>query len=268
MKKIILFLAVLLNAKIVDMVIASVNNEPITSYELQKTQKMLHLSKNQALNYLIDQKILKEELKKRGIEVDEFDIENSMEKIASKNGLSLFEFKRILQQRGELEQFKKQLRENLQKQKLFAQIINSKLKVSEEEMKTYYENHKDEFSVFKTIQVTEYRANNPQILQKIRQNPLSNEKVSVKTKVYSYNELPKRLMFLFKNTKVGEFTPIINDGMGYLMYYVARKDSKVVLPYDEVKDIIYNKLLAQKREEILKNYFEKLKNRANIKFYN
>jgi deoxyribodipyrimidine photolyase len=223
---------------------------------------------NQALNYLIDRKLLKEELQKRGIEVDDFDLQQAMEKIANKNGMTLFEFKRVLEERGELKKFISKLKENLKKQKLFAQIINSQLKVSPEEIKTYYNTHKNEFSIFKTIQVTKYSSNNPQALEKIKQNPLSNEKVNIKTEVYEYNEIPQNLMFLFKSTKVGEFTPIISNGTSYVMFYVSRKDGKVILPFNKVKNLIANKLIAQKREEILKNYFEKLKNRADIRIYN
>jgi hypothetical protein len=260
--------ALLLDAKIIDEVVASVNKEPITSYELTQVENKLHMNKNQALNYLIDKKLLQEELNRRGIEVDDFDLQNAMEKIANKNGMTLFEFKRVLEERGELKKFENDLRENLQKQKLFEQIVNSKLKLSPQEIKTYYENHKNEFSVFKTIQVTKYSANNPQILQKVKQNPISNANVSMQNIVYSYNEIPQNLMFLFKNTKVGEFTPIFNNGSEYVMFYVARKDGKILLPFDKVKNIIANKLIAQKREEILKSYFEKLKNRAEIKIYN
>jgi parvulin-like peptidyl-prolyl isomerase len=270
MKKIIFITALVLslNAEVVDRVVASVNSEPITSYEVSKTVQEYHMNPNQALNFLIDQKLLQDELKRRGIEVDDFDIQQAMEKIANKNGMTLFEFKKLLEEKGEYDKFKKQLKTQLEKQKLFAQIVNTNLKISPEELKAYYNSHKNEFTVFKTIQVTEYTANNPEVLEKIKQNPLSNENVNVQTKVYEYNEVPQNLMFLFKNTKVGEFTPPINNGSGYVMFYIARKDGKIILPFDKVKNVIANKLLAQKREEILKSYFDRLKNRADIKIYN
>ncbi|WP_457564192.1 peptidyl-prolyl cis-trans isomerase [Caminibacter sp.] len=270
MRKIFFLIAIsiFLRAEIIDKVIASVNNEPITSYEISKVENQMHMTPNQALNYLIDQKLLNEELKKRGIEIDDFDIDQAMENIANKNGMTLFEFKRILKQRGEYKKFRNSLKQKLLKEKLFSQIVNSNLKISPIELKNYYNNHKNEFTVFKTVQVTQYTANNPEILQKIKQNPLYNQNVNIQTKVYSYNEIPQNLMFLFKTTKVGEFTPVINNGTNYTMYYISRKDGKVILPFDKVKNIIANKILAQKREEILRTYFDRLKNQANIKIYN
>ena len=259
----------LLHAEVLDKVIASINNIPITSYEVEKTAKQLNISKEKALQVLLDKKLIQSEIKKRGIEVDDFELENAMEKIAKQNGFTLFEFKNILMQRGQYKDFVKNLKENLLKQKLFDQIVQTILHINEEDIRNYYNNHKNEFSIFKTIQVTKYTANNRQTLNDIKQNPLmANLKIKPETKVYSYDELPVALMFLFKQTKVGEFTPIINEGLGYSMYYVARKDGNVYIPFDKVKVAIANKLAAEKREQILKDYFGKLKNRAYIKYYN
>ncbi|WP_456480035.1 hypothetical protein [Nautilia sp.] len=269
MKKIIyiLGLSIMLNAEILDEIIASVNNIPVTSYEVEQLSKRGGISKKKALEYLLDQKLIQSEIKKRGINVDDFEIENAMEKIAKQNGLSLFEFKNILMQKGEYKHFKESVKNNLLKEKLFSQIVQTKLNVTPDEVSTYYNNHKDDFKIFNTVQVTKYSANNKTVLKDIQKNPLSNVKVKAETKVYSYNELPLSLLFLFKQTKEGEYTPILNDGLGYSMYYIARKDGLAYIPFDKVKNAVANKIAAQKREMILKDYFNKLKNRAYIKFY-
>lgn len=271
MKRIIfvLFTFVVLNAKIVDKVVASVNGEPITSYEVEITSKRMHINENRALNYLIDQKLIDSEIKKRGIEVDDFELNQAMENIAKRNNLSLFEFKNILAQRGELEKFKKQLKDNLLKQKLFSQIVNSRLRISPDEIRNYYENHKNEFSIFKTIQVTKYSANNPEILKKLFTNPYYNSpNIKTKTEIFESDKIPMNLLFLFKNTKVGHFTPIINQGLSYVTYYIANKEGKTYLPFNKVQNLIYQKIVNRKRDLILREYFDRVKNRADIKIYN
>ena len=270
MKKFLIFLLFLsLHAKIVDKIVAVVGNIPITSYDVETLSKKLNIPRNQALNILIDKSIIKNEIKKRGIEVEDYEVEDAMEKIAKRNNLTLFEFKNILAQRGELDKLKKQIKENLLKEKLFSRIVNSKLKISPDEIKNYYENHKDEFSVFKTIQVTKYEANNPEILKRLFTNPYyNNPQIKVKTEVLSSNDMSLDKLFLFKGTKEGEFTPIVNEGLNYVTYYVANKNGKIYLPFDKVKNIIANKLLQEKRNEILKDYFNKVKNSLNIKVYN
>ena len=270
MKKFLIFLLFLsLDAKIVDKIVAVVGNTPITSYDVETLSKKLNIPKNKALNILIDKKIIENEIKKRGISVEDYEVEDALENIAKRNNLTLFEFKNILAQRGELESFKERVKENLLKQKLFNEIVNSKLKISPDEIKNYYENHKNEFSVFKTIQVTKYEANNPEILKRLFSNPYyNNPQIKVKTEVLSSKELSLDKLFLFKNTKEGEFTPIVNEGLNYVTYYVASKKGKVYLPFSRVKNIIANKLLQEKRNEILKDYFNKIKNSLDIKIYN
>ncbi len=271
MKKLIIGILICLSleAKIIDKVVASVNNQPITSYEIEKVSKSMHIDKNKALNYLIDQKLIESEIKKRGIEVDDFEINQAMQKIAKRNNLSLFEFKNILTQKGEYKKFKKQLKENLLKQKLFSQIVNAKLQITPNELKNYYQTHKKDFAIFKVIQVTKYSSNNPQILKKLFNNPFYNDpNIKTKTEVFESNKLPLNMIYLFKTTKVGQFTPIINEGLDYVTYYVANKEGSTYLPFNKVKNIIYQKIVSQKRDLILKEYFDKVKNRANIQIYN
>jgi len=265
----IFLIGLFLHAKIIDKVIASVNGEPITSYDIQITSQNLKISPNQALNYLIDQKLINSEIKKRGISVDDYEINEAINKIAKRNHLTLFEFENILMQRGEYEKFKKKIKEDLLKQKLFASIVNSKLKITPEEIKNYYNTHKTEFSIFDTIQVVKYTSNNPKSLKQLYNSPfLSDKNVKTQTQIYKWNELPLDKLYLFKSTKVGEYTPIINEGLSYSMYYISNKKGKVYLPFDKVKNIIANKLIEEKRNQILKEYFDRVKNRADIKIYN
>ena len=271
MKKILIASLVVLslNAKIVDKIVAVVNNNPITSYDIKTIENQFHINKNQALNMLIDKSLIQNEIEKRGISVDDYEVDDAMRKIAKRNNMSLFEFQNILTQKGELKTFKQKLKENLLKQKLFAQIVNSKLKIDPKDIKSYYENHKNEFSVFQNIQVVKYSSNNPQILKTLSNNPYFNSpNLNVSTKTYSYNELPLDKLYLFKNTKVGQFTPIINEGLNYVRYFISDKNGKVYLPFDKVQNIIAQKIITQKRNEILKEYFDKIKNRADIKIYN
>jgi hypothetical protein len=262
-------MSLLLNAgEVLDKIIATVNSIPVTSYEVEKLSSDLNISSQKALNYLLDQKLIQSEIKKRGISVDDFEVENAMEKIAKQNGMNLFEFKNILMQKGQLDKLKKRIKQDLLKQKLFEQIVQTKLHVSPDEIKTYYDNHKDEFQVFKTVQVTKYSADNRQTLLQIKQNPLYSSDIKPQTRQYSYTELPLGLLFLFKQTDVNSFTPVINDGLGYSMYFINSKDGNATISFDKVKNGIANKLIAQKREMILKDYFNKLKNKAYIKYFN
>jgi peptidyl-prolyl cis-trans isomerase SurA len=258
-----------LNAKTVDKVIANVEGEPITSYELNSFAKNSNLSKEKALSVLIDQKLIESEIKKRGINVDDFEIENEMEKIAKQNGMDLFQFKNILTQKGELEKLRKQIKNNLLKRKLFEQIIQTKLRIAPSEITDYYKNHKKDFTIFDSIQVIKYSANNPELLKKIKENPLiNNPLVSTKNLVLNSDNMPLSLIFILKDIKEGGYSPIFNDGANYSMFYVVKKEGEKTMPLEKVKNLIYSKLAQQKQEVILKTYFDRLKNRADIEIFN
>ena len=69
MKKLIitLSLGIFLNAQVIDKVVAVVNNIPVTSYDVKKLSKNLNISKEKALQILLDQKLIQSDIKKRGI---------------------------------------------------------------------------------------------------------------------------------------------------------------------------------------------------------
>jgi hypothetical protein len=256
-KLVILIFAVLLNAEVVDRVIGVVNNLPITSYELSKVQKEMHLNKAQAINYLIDQKLIESEIKKYGIYVDDYDVEMYVEKIAKQNGMTPYDFK--IYMGAKYPAFIKKLKKEIAKNRLFNKIVQNELKINIDKLKDFYNKHKNRYEIFNKIEVKEYKARTPNELQNMLFAP---------TKTYSYKDLPLRLLMIFKNTKEGNFTPVLEDGIYYKRYYVVKKIGKAYLPFDKIKDMVANDYAAAKREEILREYFDKLKNRANIKIYN
>ena len=259
MKKIILTLFfIYLNAEVIDRVVGVVNNLPITSYELKEVQNNMHLNKKDALNYLIDNKLIESEIKKHNIYVDDYDVEEVIEKIAKRNGMSAFEFKEYLVSKGEYNSFIKNLKKEIAKERLFDEIVKKELKVTDKDLKDFYNKHKEKYSIFKSIKVRVYKAQNPQLLKSLMFAP---------EKIYSYKELPLNLLLLFKNTKEHSFTPIIEDGLMYKRFYIEKKISKAYLPFEKIKQLVLNDYIAYKREKILKEYFNKIKSRADIKIY-
>jgi len=260
-----LFVVVSIYAQIIDKIDVLVNNIPITSYQIQKTAKELNIDKKQALSYLIDKAILKSAIKKRGIYVDDFDIDNAMKKIAQRNGMSLFNFKNYLLQKGELDKLKNQIRLDLQREKLLKTL---NVKVSEDDIKKYYETHKKEFMLPSKIEVTKYESNNKNELIQVIKNPLLNQNNNIEIKdmtLDSDNTNPDLLAFLAKY-KNDTFTPIINFENKFASFYIIKKDTPKPLPYKMVAPKIYSILLQKAQNEALKDFIEKLRAKADIQF--
>jgi len=257
-----LFLVFSLYGKVLDTTLIIVNNIPITSYDIFKIQKKLDGDKNKAINYLIDQTVLKSAIKQKGIYVDEFDIDNTMKKIAQRNGMSLFNFKNYLLEKGELSKLKSQIKDKLEMDKLF-QSLN--IRVTQSEMKTYYKLNKKEFNLPSKIEVSQYSSNTKNELIKILKNPmLQNKNVSIKSMVLESNKTNPKLIKFIANTKVDNFTPIINLENKFVSFYLIKKDDFNTLPFKMVESEIYQKLMSEKQKMATKDFVAKLRAKANI----
>jgi len=257
-----LFLVFSLYAEVIDRIAIVVNDIPITSYDIIKTAQKLNTDKTQAINYLVDQSVLKSAIKKRGIYVDEFDIDNAMKKIALQNGMGLFDFKTYLLQKGELSKLQKQLKHKLELEKLF-QSLN--IKISQEEIKKYYDTHKDEFKLPSKIEVTEYASNNRDDLQQIIQNPMiQNQNVTMRDIVLDSNKTNPKLLQFLASQEVNNFTPIVNMGDKLVTFYIKKKFDYTDLDFKIASMEIYKKLLQKRKDNAIKDFVAKLKAKANI----
>ena len=264
----IIFALSTIYAGLIDGIAIIVNNEPITMIEILKVSKSLNISKKKAAELLIDERLQEAEIKKLGIVVDDFELENELEKFAKKRGLTLYELREILTQKGiDWEEYKSEFKKQLLKKKFFKKIAATKLtKPEEDEIYEYYKTHIDQFSVPKYVEVIKYISKDKRALQKIMKNPMAavqgvqigEEKVDVST-------INPKLAYLLTDTKEGEFTPIIPFGKQFLTMYIKKKIDVKPLPFEEVKNAVLSKLLEEKREKAIKDYLAKLKVSAKIK---
>ena len=256
-----LFLIVSLYSQIIDKIVIVVNDIPITSYEINKTTKIVG-DKQKAISFLIDKALLNSAIKEKGIYVDDFDIDNEMGIIAKRSGMSLFNFKNYLLQQGKLESLKQKIKLDLQKKKL---IDSLNVRVTIDDIKNYYNSHKDKFVLPKKIDVTQYSSKNKNSLLKVIQNPLSNvSDVEVKSLSLEFNKTNPDLYAFIAQSKEATFTKIINLQNRYTTFYIEKKHSSITLPLKQVQNKIYGFLLQQKAQTTLKDFLIKYKAKANI----
>lgn len=270
MKKWIVTVAavVTLQAAMVNKIAITVDDRPITIYDIESTTKQYGVDKESAIEFLIQKALMYSEAEKRGVYIDDFEFDNRFELIAKQSGMSLFAFKQLLLQKGELESFKTKLKEDLIKQKLFQMLGNSKVSLSQEDLKRYYDEHKEEFNGYQVIETVKYSAANPQSLQEIMKNPLANVNVSVENESVDLRKVNAELRNYFSQAKENSFLPIIQSQEGYVVFYVTALKEKKEADFESVKGQIYNILYSTQVDRAVKDYFLKIKTKANIKFIN
>ena len=262
--------AILSFAKVIDAVAIVVNDEPITTYEIEKTAKELGIPPSQAIDLLIQKKIERSEARRLGITVDDFELQNAIDDFARKKGMDIFELRNALENEGiEWEEYKKRFKEQLLRQKLYDRIAQLQMgQIDEAQLKEYYDTHKNEFEVAKKVKVIKYISPSKEILERIRQNPLYEPSdpllLQKGGETIDLEKVNPQFAALLSQTPEGSFTQILPLQDRYLLLYVEKKEGKELIPFEEAKNYILNKLAKKSRATSVKDYFDKLRASANI----
>ena len=75
------------------------------------------------------------------------------------------------------------------------------------------------------------------------------------------------LIYVFKNTKEGSFTPIIPIKDTFAVFYVKDKKDFAVADFESVKSEVNERYTKQKEMDAVRDYFEKLKASAKVKVF-
>ena len=269
-----IFLALLvafsLNAEVVDGVAVVVKNSAITLYDIKKEMEISKLESKQALDLLIRQKLEEIEIKTRKISVSSSEVYDDIKKTAAKNKLSISDFYTAIRESNGLTstQLKEKIKQKLLSQKLYSAIAYSHMsEPTEGEVKEYYELHKSEFTHPGSFKVTVYVAQNRSSLQTKINNPMFNSPdVLTNDESLQYSSISPQLASLLTRTPLNSFTPIIPSGKGgYMSFYIKEVASVEETALENVYNQITNMIMGKKREQVLGDYFARLRNNADIK---
>ncbi|WP_024955461.1 peptidylprolyl isomerase [Sulfurospirillum arcachonense] len=245
-----------------------INNEPITLYEVYKYSEQYKISKKEALNVLVRQKLENSQIKKLNIDADIFEIDQFIENLANKNGLSQYEFLNMLKSKNiNIDDYKQDVKTKIKQEKLYGRIFKEKLKAIEEnELNDFYKKNPSKFKVANSFSVNIYTSQNANDLKAIQKNPmLQPESVKIENKILTSNILNNKLNAVLNDTREGLFTHILTVENIPTMFYIKEKKDLTVLPFEQVKNSIYNMLSKQQEKQVIDEYFEKMKSSASIK---
>ena len=255
------------NASTVDGVSLIINKEPITLYDVFKYSQRFNISKKEALDILVKQKLEDSEIKKLGISVDNYEIDQHIENLAISNSMNQYDFLNMIRSKNiDISDYKEELKKKLQREKLYKKIISTKMQqMSDGELLAYYNENLHEFSQASAFDVTIYTSANQQNLVALQSNPMSasNGVGLQEGKIESAKTDPK-LVTLLNKTPKGKFSSISKTDTNYVMFFVKEKYNVQSVSFDEAKNYIYSKLGEGKEQKAIEEYFEKLKSSANI----
>jgi len=266
----ILVFATILSARMIGAVALSVDGKPITTTEIKRLQTLTHMSKEEAIETLINKKLEREAIEKSGIFVNEVDIDNAITNIAKQNGVSVDTLKKEVVKQGiSYKQYRENIAQGIKKEKLLQKIAQGRIKKpNDDDLMEFYNQHKKEFTIPGSIEISEYDSPKGEYLQALQNNPMLNPKnikgLRVRDAKIDPRKVNPKLLEILMKTPNGKFTPIINTGKGFVMFFVKKKNRPKTIPFEKVKERIFGVVMKEREAQILNEYFQKLRSEAVI----
>lgn len=157
-------------AEVCNRVVAVVNNDVITLYELnnriremtgqapeelvQKNEPMYRDAEKKILELLIDEKIAQAKIKELRIQVSDRQVDNFLDKLKRDNQWTQEDLVAGLEKEGlSYEKYRERVRKDIERAQLIEYEVRSKIIIRDEAVQKYYEDHKGTFGVAEKVQL-------------------------------------------------------------------------------------------------------------------
>jgi peptidyl-prolyl cis-trans isomerase SurA len=165
-----LWLGPLFAAEVCNRLVAVVNNDVITLYELNnrmkemtgvppeelmlKSEAMYRDARQKILELLIDEKIAQAKIKELRIQVSDRQVDNYVEKLKRDNQLTQEDLVAGLEKEGlSYEKYRERIKRDIERAQLIEYEVRSKIIIREETIQKYYEEQKGTFGVAEKVQL-------------------------------------------------------------------------------------------------------------------
>ena len=283
-------------AEIVDRIVAVVNDEVITLIELNNTLKP-YMEKIQSLGYpqdkeqellfkvrkdmldrLINQKIEDQEIKRSKVEISEEQVDKTIERVKETNYLTDEQLRAALAKDGlTIEEYRSKIKDQILREKLVALKVKSKIVITKEDIKAYYEKHIKEYGGKQKYHLRniimkvplflgsekklEIKAKMDEILEKLKagdsfkalaakysESPAASDGGDLGE--FEFDTLSAQLQNAIEKIKPGEFTSVLDTDQGYQIFFIEDivntpgKTLEEMSP--EIERILFNESIDKK----------------------
>ncbi|MEE8398515.1 MAG: peptidylprolyl isomerase, partial [Desulfobacterales bacterium] len=259
----------------------------------EKQEQALFGVREKILDQLIDDKLRDQEIISKELTVDERDVDAAIERVKQESYLTNEELQKALAQEGmTLDGYRQQVREQLLRGKLMNTEIRSKILVTQEDIKAYYEKHSDTYGgktqvhlrhiIMKAsplgdgVHSPEIRKRIDAVWDKLR----AGESFESMAEMYSesplaetggdlgrmeLDTLSKQIRAAVEDLKPGEFTVVMDTDQGFQIFLLQEKVTSAGVPLEDVSEEIANAVYNEISSERYQSWIEALRERAHIK---
>ena len=292
--------------KLVGRVIARVNNDIVTNWQYEREEKKLRQSlaeqysgaeldtqyKEQSKNLLrdlIDQDLMVQKAKDEDINVDTDVVKRLDEIRKSMNLETQADLQQAVEKQGMLwEDFEDNIRRHLLMSELIGRQVGSRIIISREDARKYYDAHRDQFNYPQGAQLADILVSTqkhpPEEAEKRAEAALAELKNGAKWAdvVAKYSDdaqtsanggdlgffkkgtLAPQLSAAIEKVDVGETTGVLKTQYGYMILKVKQRRQQGLAPFDDVEQRVDEILYNQQMQPALRNYLTTLRKQSYI----
>ncbi len=286
------------SAEVIDKIVAIVDSDIITLVELNKAtsvyrnkieaeahsddqkQKMIQEINAKVLNALIDNSLTQQEAIKYRISVPDSAIDSVVKNMMESRSMSPEQLEKALDNDGlTLTEYRKNIKEQILRNKLINHAVKSKVVVLESDIKLYYNNHKEDYAGQKKYYLRNILINKEDKIQEISSQLNAKKNFKELAKQYSIapnakdggdlglfdiQNFPDNIKTEIAKLKKGQFTDIITTPQGFQIFYIEDIVFDGGKTYDQARDEIHKILYNAQAEKKFTTWLESLKQNAHI----
>jgi len=305
------FIPSLIFAEVIDRVVAVVNDDIITLSEFNEESRdtlqritdqappnelagALQKARQDILSRMIDRKITVQKAEEMNISVSDAEIDNALDTILSRNKATREDLKRELVAQGLSEAaYRSSLREQILFSKLVSYEVNSKVVITEDKAREYYDTRYMQdlpAGGFYLLQIglgVKGRQGSTEEIRKkameVREAATSGQNFNQLAAAHSdlpsavdggdigvikEDEMAPEMLKAVAALKPGEISPIMETYSGFIFFKLlgVNKDGTITrAPFDSVKEEIFSRLRIEEQEKLYKSWVKELREEAYIK---
>lgn len=296
------------SAKVVERIVAIVNGDVITRTELEDRIKLDSNMRSRnstlrelqtenrrrvALDQLIDQTILNQEVKKSDIAVTDQEVTRAIQNILTQNGMNMQHLRAEIARKGmSFAQYEKNVEKEIKKIKFINQVISSEVKISDRDLRDYFDKHRGSFHGGKTARIAEIvlpfvgidsekevialRDKAIRIAREVHANPESfarlarqhsrgpNARQGGDLGTVNIDDLPSVVAEVVRSLPAGGVSSPIPTDNAVVIVKVIKWPRLSAEEFDKVRDTIYDRLHNERMSDALIAYIQRVKQNAYI----
>ena len=278
-----------------DQVVLTVNGEKITAkqfdkvlnaqkkifrvqnFEELKTEELVWI-KTRGLNEIIRNTLIAQEIAKENISVEQNVLEMNLEK--ARDGYLEGAFKKTLDLEGiSIADWEKNIEKKLLTNELIQQQVNSKVSVSDKELRDYFDKNHKEFHKKEQVRALHIMVESEEEIREIQKELRSKQKTFPALAMeyslgpegaqggdlgyFEAGQMPEEFDDVFK-LKINKVSSIIKTPYGFHLFKVVDKIEERKMDFEESKSRVEKILLEQLQDQAFQKWFLKLKQDSKI----